>query len=70
LATAVGVALQANAAQRWLSGELLFDAAVRPADETDRKIAQTDLAQRPIPQPSLHQRIWKSSTKKRRSSRK
>ena len=44
LATAVAVALRPEAAERWVAGQAVFDAAVRPVDELDGAIARADLA--------------------------
>jgi hypothetical protein len=68
LATAVAVGLQKHATESWLSCKSLFEEAVRPVDEIDRKIARTDLAQHTVSTPSLHKKSWKSSSKKKRSA--
>ena len=66
LATAVCVALRPDTARRWVTGERVFDEAVRPVDNEDREIAKHDLKKYSPDSGESKQTLWKSHSKKKR----
>ncbi len=67
LAGAVSVAMRADAAERWVAGERIFDGAVRPVDRDDKEIARADLKKYSLNSGRSEGTRWKSHSKKKRN---
>jgi Fe-S-cluster containining protein len=66
LTNAVAVALQDDAANKWLHGERTFDQAVRPVDVDDVRIDTAGPEEPPVQESQPARPAWKSRSKKRR----